>query len=457
MAKQKMGKKSRKRKKKNAKTTITMDPIAISYGQTVSLPFDPKDPGFLKAHGFDPNLPVNVKKQLQMSDARVENRWIDIPDDNLTGLRLSGDEVWWDKKGLPPTPMQNNIRRLYSEEISFDVQGIPVSIKYFSTLHFPNVPNSVVKFTDPKYAPRFCGSIQLGTPAYYRSLPITHNTENTRDELESIIDDEFADNAYNDDSYCMYCTTIADDFRTGRKISEDYQSAVRIESPSKFAEVLGQEFAEQFIGPFKDQHPHEELRVEVVHGFVHYVEETNERMDFTGFMKSLGLSPKYVPYFLPFLKRKRYENQQEYRFVIRPIGCGISDNVPDERRFYLLKTSRNIFNLMSWVQPPIPNELILLYHDRDQWVSVRAYDFSNNGSRDINLIKAKQYIDIKLLDRNVSQFFETGMISVLFQNGALIQGDAHNIFAFGITFKGYPYRMVLKNISFLKDNSTEDS
>lgn len=336
MAKQKMGKKSRKRKKKNAKTTITMDPIAISYGQTVSLPFDPKDPGFLKAHGFDPNLPVNVKKQLQMSDARVENRWIDIPDDNLTGLRLSGDEVWWDKKGLPPTPMQNNIRRLYSEEISFDVQGIPVSIKYFSTLHFPNVPNSVVKFTDPKYAPRFCGSIQLGTPAYYRSLPITHNTENTRDELESIIDDEFADNAYNDDSYCMYCTTIADDFRTGRKISEDYQSAVRIESPSKFAEVLGQEFAEQFIGPFKDQHPHEELRVEVVHGFVHYVEETNERMDFTGFMKSLGLSPKYVPYFLPFLKRKRYENQQEYRFVIRPIGCGISDNVPDERRFYLL-------------------------------------------------------------------------------------------------------------------------
>ena len=451
MAAQKIGKKSRKRKrrKKNTNTTITIDPIDIRYGQSVSFPFNLKDPEFLKTHGFDPNSSVNVKMQLQMSDTRVKNRWIEIPENNLTGIRFTEDGIQWDTKGLPPDPTEKSIRGLFPIETNFDVQGIPVSVMRFSTLHFQNAPNSVVKFTYPEHVPLFSRNIQLGTPAYYRSRA-TPNTENTRDGLESIIDDEFASKPYKDDSFFMYCTTIADDFCTGRKIQEGYQSATRIDNPSEFAKVLGQEFAEQFIIPFRDQHSHEGLHLEVVHGYVHYIEETDEKMDFTGFMRSLGISHKYVPYFLPFLKRKRFDYEREYRFVIRPIGCTIKDDVPDERRSFLLKTSKNVFKLMSWAQPPIPEELILLYHDRGKFYGVRSINLNTNESRDINTIKVKEYINLELLDVNVSQFSETGTVSIRLLNGALCQGDVVDMFAFGVMFKGYPLPIVLQNINFFK-------
>lgn len=452
MTNKKIGKKSRKRKRRKKNITVInmTSPIGVRQGQTTPLPFNPKDPDFLKELGFAPNSSVNVKMQLQMSDSREENKWIDIPDKNLTGLRLIEDGIRWDIKGLSPDPTMNSIQSLFPIETFFDVQDISVSIMRFSTLHYPNIPNTVVKFTDPKFNPFFCGNIQLGTPAYYRNLPKSPNTENTRDELESIIYDEYEDLTYQEDSYSMYCTTTKDDLSTGREIAEDYQSATRIECPSEFAKALGQEYAEQFIKPFKVLHPQENLHVEIVHGYVHYIDESNGRLDFTGFMKSLGVSLKYVPFFLPFIKRKKYETQREYRFVIRPIGCRIMDNVPVERRFFLLKTTRNVLKLMSLVRSLIPDELILMYHNEDRWLSVRSYNLSTFESIDLNTKMVRKYINLELLDVNVSEFPISGSVNIKLNKGALVQGDVKNVFAFGLTFKEYPYCIILKKLNFKK-------
>lgn len=425
-------------------------PLNVRQGLTSPLPFDPNDPEFLNSLGFDPSSSVKVEMKIQIQDTREKNKWIDIPNNNLTGLRISDNGIYWDVKGLPPVPTRKSISNLFPIETKFEVHGLPVSIMRLSTIHYPNVPNNVVKFTENKFAPYFCGNIQIGTPAYYRSLPISSNTENTRDELESIIDDEYANKTYKEDSFFMYCTTITDDLCAGKEIPKDYQSATRIVNPSKFAEVLGREFVEQFICPFKDQSPEQDLSVEVIHGNVHYIEETNEKMDFQGFMKTLGVSNKYVQYFLPFLKRKRFDFQQEYRFVVRAIGRTISDDVPDQRRFFLLNTSEDLLKLMSWPQNLNPEKVILLFLFEDNWVNVRTYDLSTNDVKDLNTEKARDYINLDLLNVDVSQFFETGKVNVNLQNGALYQGDLVDRFALGIIFKESKFPIALQKINFLK-------
>ena len=94
--------------------------------------------------------------------------------------------------------------------------------------------------------------------------------------------------------------------------------------------------------------------------------------------------------------------------------------------------------------------MILLFLFEDNWVNVRTYDLSTNDVKDLNTEKARDYINLDLLNVDVSQFFETGKVSVNLQNGALYQGDLVDRFALGIIFKGSKFPIALQKINFLK-------
>ena len=275
--------------------------------------------------------------------------------------------------------------------------------------HSYSESDTLIKYSEARFSPvssKSANSIQLATPSYYRNLNPKTNSEFIADNLESAYRERlswqnqgsvgmetlkeslasspfnFTDNVSIEvtnvllSEFWMYCTSIApylrDDMEEQMKdLSPSYNSITKIENPSKFAEQLGRDVGKQielhrdfefnpsgwefrdFYGEVLDmisfrlgeQSSGEQGKVDylisVNHGPVIYLAEDEIEESIINVQK--GSSGAIIP----FLKRKKYEEQQEYRFVIR-VRC----HSPNENPFYL-KVSDELRNLMK----PIENVL----------------------------------------------------------------------------------------------------
>ena len=259
---------------------------------------------------------------------------------------------------------------------SSEVKGV---VKYSRKMHSP------VSAT-----PSDC--IQLGTPTYFRSSNSKGNSELMGDDRESAYTEKLdwgrvgspimesmkkhlnsslrsvADNiqleiGWASDNVFIYCTSITPETSYDRKlqkeyISPDYEFATHIVRPSCFATELGYQFGKQidwkmdlkagppgmhvlaarartrtnFLG---------EYLIFVDHGSVLYL--TEEEIETV-------MNPQHNSGYdriLPFLKRKKYEGQQEYRFVIDVHFHRIGNHADDEDGTFLVKISEKLRNLMS--------------------------------------------------------------------------------------------------------------
>ena len=256
-------------------------------------------------------------------------------------------------------------------------------------------PKSLIKYSMAEHSPvsdKPSDGIQLGTPSYFKSIDSEQGTELMADELEgsyvesldwkrrgsSVMENTknrlrpfFSHRANNlkleltwvFDNVLIYCTSIAPETDYVRNlqekyISSDYDFATRIVHPSCFATELGYQFGKQ-IDWETDIHAdtpgmhvlasHARTRTNLLgeylifvdHGSVLYLtEEDMERI----------MNPQHNSSYeriLPFLKRKKYEGQQEYRFVIDVQFNRIFHHADDKDCTFLLKISEKLRDLMS--------------------------------------------------------------------------------------------------------------
>lgn len=256
-------------------------------------------------------------------------------------------------------------------------------------------PMSLIKYSMAEYSPvsdKPSDFIQLGTPLYFRSIKVEQDSRLIADELEgayvealdwkkrgsSMMEDtknrfrsSFSGAANNIklkmtwaiSTAFIYCTSITPETNFDRKLQEeyispDYDFATRIVCPSGFASELGYQFGKQidwnmdlkadppgmhliashlrtwsiFLG---------EYLIFVDHGPVLYlteeeIETVMNRQHNTGYDQ-----------ILPFVKRKKYEGQQEYRFVINIQYHRIGHHADDNDGTFLLKISEKLRDFMS--------------------------------------------------------------------------------------------------------------
>ena len=254
------------------------------------------------------------------------------------------------------------IPNCHIEEV-FNVVGssffrVVVQFVDLSRLSAPNVPMNIVKFSEGKYAIPRSKTLRLGTPAYYRDMEeqgacgIGDSMEGTHiqetdfatflREHEQPVRAGYEDvsiQATNRRDCWIFCTSIALTSQTGMEkmrssICPNYDSATLIENPSSFAKQLGVDFGNAINEGFV-KHPRPSRRVwtplvTVDHGPVVYAESTSKIIEQYP-LESRGLVT-------PFVKRKGFSDQEEYRFVIGILnaseltGRQFDLNVTDELR-----------------------------------------------------------------------------------------------------------------------------
>lgn len=217
----------------------------------------------------------------------------------------------------------------------------------------PPVPSSLVKFSERRYAIPHADSIQLCTPAYYRDYHRNGIEDSIQDEEEarySVCMDlqDFigpyghtqpipslsrglgtALMTYGTKDCLVFCTSALPSNsrslrRIGRRVSENYDSATRINEPSVFAEQLGKavgahlregdvfstvsDTLARLISSFEIGRN----LILVYHGWVAYVDDPASII--TAYPEGLhGMVA-------PFVKRRQFAHQKEYRFVVWPGG-----------------------------------------------------------------------------------------------------------------------------------------
>ena len=217
---------------------------------------------------------------------------------------------------------------------------------------------NVVKFSESQYAIHRSKTLRLGTPAYYRDME-EQGACGIGDSMEGthIQETDFATflreyeqpvgtgyehasvRATNRRDCWIFSTSIASTSQTEMEkmrssICPSYDSATSIENPSLFAKQLGVEFGNAINEGFV-QHPRPSRRVRTLlvtvdHGPVVYAESTSDIIEQYS-LESRGLVT-------PFVKRKGFSDQEEYRFVIgipnatELTGRQFDLNVTDELR-----------------------------------------------------------------------------------------------------------------------------
>ena len=158
------------------------------------------------------------------------------------------------------------------------------------------------------------------------------------------------------DGFWLYCTSI--DPKLSRKRKEqmkktdpEYDFITKIENPAVFAEQLGHDFGKQIdsendlkctnLGLYMLFSKLSEIYsrgsgffILVDHGPVIYL-DGEEKEEFINYASERNDTPVIL-----FVKNKKYEVQQEYRFVVRVAGCS-----PKKHKFYLT-VSEDIRKLM---------------------------------------------------------------------------------------------------------------
>lgn len=209
--------------------------------------------------------------------------------------------------------------------------------------------------------------IQFASPSYYKNLETDSNSELIRDDLESSYIERRKIGPYSgnqltltwgSNNFWIYCTSIDPSTKYYREkqmrnLSMDYDFGTRIESPSNFAEQLGRDFGKQI-------RPNNDLRCNN-HGLqmiTHFLKKNNTALeDHTIFVdhgpiKYTDRIEEYITSFpkkhrgdiIPFVKRKKYSDQSEYRFLVH-----IQFYSPNEEVFHL-EVSDGLIDLMQPVE-----------------------------------------------------------------------------------------------------------
>ena len=284
-----------------------------------------------------------------------------------------------ERKTLPPGYELESKRRFTAGDFSYIVRVCFVDLKTVTSgIDIRSYPqsNTLIKYSEARFSPvssEPTDKMQLATPSYYRSFNAEPGSEFIGDDLESAFierRDSFT-NVRNvkqtlkwtprSESW-MYCTSIDPVLSNHRSkqmqtLSRGYDFMTRISQPSAFAEQLGCDVGQQidlgrdfkyrpagkweFTDAFretwgtissmsKDQSLGGQRRkrvdflVSVNHGPVIYLEEDEIKKTINNVPDDHGGA------IVPFLKRKKYKEQREYRFVIR-----VRYHSPNKDNFYL--------------------------------------------------------------------------------------------------------------------------
>ena len=258
--------------------------------------------------------------------------------------------------------------------------------------HSYSKSDTLIKYSEARFSPvspEPADHIRLATPSYYQDLEAGENSKLIADNLEGrhietlnwrsrgsrvmetlkqnssaslpgLVYNLKADVARERNDFWMYCTSIDPNTGYGRNkqikyLSPDYSFMTGIENPSEFAKQLGHDVAKQIEpdGDLKCDYSGlhilasfsrrecgfmGNLLIFINHGPVIYLEEgKRERL--------LNNPPEERDgSIVPFVKPKKYKEQQEYRFVV-----SVQFHSPNKSTFYL-KVSDELRNLMAPIE-----------------------------------------------------------------------------------------------------------
>ena len=259
----------------------------------------------------------------------------------------------------------------YTLQVTFvDLQNVIPGVQ-----HSYSEVDTLIKYSEAQYSPISADSLKLATPHYYQELEVDGNSELIADDLESAYIQSFYWQTLGNGvmelmrtltrtNFCMFCTAIDPNLSHRRDkqmkcISTSYDSMAKIENPSEFAMQLGRDVGEyitlhnnlkrnhyqsppwhNFISFYKKQLGFTgEYLIFVEHGPVTYL-DTDQiaemvKKDSEAYTYFKGINV------IPFVKRERYKEQQEYRFIV-----SIQGHILDKKEFYL-KISPELRNLVS--------------------------------------------------------------------------------------------------------------
>ena len=257
-------------------------------------------------------------------------------------------------------------------------------------LHLYSKSDTLIKYSEARFSPvssQPADHIRLATPSYYRDLEAGENSELIADDregayIESLnwrnrgsdtmetLKKNFTDSlpgveniltsgkmSWQRDDFWMYCASIDPNTNYGRNkqikhLSSIYNFMTKIEKPSKFAKQLGRDVGKQIdldrdlkcdnyglhiLASFtrKQRDFLGESLIAVDHGPVIYLDdEKRERL-------LNDYSEEHSGSIIPFVKHKKYKEQQEYKFVV-----SVQFHSPNKDTFNL-KVSDELRNLMS--------------------------------------------------------------------------------------------------------------
>ena len=210
-------------------------------------------------------------------------------------------------------------------------------------------PSTLVKLSESAHAIPGATHLQIATPAYYRR--IENSDAQVRDEMEAryvesrrstlakrgfggvlaLDRNASLEVTYSKDDLWLYCTSIAPS--SDAELAElrerfEAEATTIIRTPSAFARELGsgvalnirpEELTPEPLGWLKRRllPPDVSNVVHVHHGPVYYTDHAEEVLDAVPVTERATL--------LPFMKRRSYSWQREYRFAVSVIGSPTED------------------------------------------------------------------------------------------------------------------------------------
>ena len=256
-------------------------------------------------------------------------------------------------------------------------------------LHSYSKSDTLIKYSEARFSPvslEPADCIQLATPSYYQKLEAGKNSELIADNREGVYIESLdwrnrgsvamealkknvtaslpglrynlkAKITWARRDFWMYCASINPNINYKRKkqmkhLSPNYNFMTKIKEPSEFAKQLGRDVGKQIeldrdlecdypywhMIAFQVRKQSEFLGdylIAVDHGPVIYL--ADDKIE-----KLLNkYSEEHRASIVPFVKRKKYKKQQEYRFLI-----SVQFHSPKQDTFYL-KVSDELKNLMA--------------------------------------------------------------------------------------------------------------
>ena len=358
--------------------------------------------------------------------------------------------------------------------------------------------SSILKYSKRKYSPLLCDNIRFSTPERFRTIEVPPGAELTRDELEATrqkrIPIEMPSELHNELARslnaeplefmtrlnitahindCWIYSTAAN-YIPKKSQSSDHDCITRIDNPYKFALLIGRNFAETICSNREFVEKHLKYRPQGK-DFETYnrIRESNKRIGEKVIVVIHGLveytydeSDDYNRPF-QFIKRRTYSVQHEYRFSVQVLGYSMKQLYTD------IETPADLKNLMSLVDNDSQESLVnknvfpqnmverlfgerietvqLNCRDGNDWVKVCDYDLNTYQPKNIDTTVSHKYLNFDLLDVNISQLLSIGKLSVAIKDGALVHGDAIDIFGLVVKASGYP--LYAQSINLIKDSA----